>query len=369
MKTMTAPKFFKIVFGLYVGLAFLGAAFNALTGRSSSQDYDCIQETTSPRAVIDSSIDVQNLWSMKIRMLNFRIPETAMVINNDLLILADSACKQVVAFDLLKGEKVWDRDIVGYSITNDPIRDNRIYVTEISGSDRQLWALRASTGQTIWINNHLKNQRTGLSISIEPNGDIYFYAGATNWSYNIYSLDAATGDIETELEMPERAMLYSEGRFWREFGTGIASFDAGNFQMLWDWNTNVTLGAVMIRPNFVENYLLVQKGGEVSRLYVLDKSDGELLWDLGETVLVSNVVESEGVVYALTHTARLLILNLATGELIHEIQFTIPEVTDYEEHLLTGPGLIGSSWLAVSENIVAVYFQDTETLSVMEIEP
>ena len=96
-----------------------------------------------------------------------------------------------------------------------------------------------------------------------------------------------------------------------------------------------------------------------------DESNVELTHiDLNNFTIASNIVEFRGNLYVLDSDARLHLLSADGLEELGTIQFERPEPTD----LLYEPGAIGGSWIAVDNDMVAIYFQDTDILAVYEVD-
>lgn len=93
-------------------------------------------------------------------------------------------------------------------------------------------------------------------------------------------------------------------------------------------------------------------------LYGFDKGTGEIEWLVEMPSVASNPFLSGDIIYILDSSANLRLLNLSDGTEMGNIQFEAPQ----------NPTKIEDSWIAVSDNIVAIYFQDTEILSVLEID-
>jgi hypothetical protein len=77
---------------------------------------------------------------------------------------------------------------------------------------------------------------------------------------------------------------------------------------------------------------------------------------------ISNVVEHNDNIYVLDSSASLHIFSESFGDQL--IAFTAPLPTE----LLYEPEGIGGSWVAVDDQIVAIYFQDSDVLSVYQID-
>jgi hypothetical protein len=93
--------------------------------------------------------------------------------------------------------------------------------------------------------------------------------------------------------------------------------------------------------------------------HVLDIVDS-----ISSYTVISNAVQANKLIYVLDADAQLHIIDREAGAEVGYIQFQRPE----KKQLLYSPGAIGGSWLAVDNNRVAIYFQDTDTLSVYQME-
>jgi hypothetical protein len=85
---------------------------------------------------------------------------------------------------------------------------------------------------------------------------------------------------------------------------------------------------------------------------------------IGSPSIASNVVTSNSIIYALDEHAQLHLIRSSDGTELGSIEFEPPVPTN----LLYEPGAIGGSWLAVENDLVAIYFQDIGMLAVYELE-
>jgi hypothetical protein len=92
----------------------------------------------------------------------------------------------------------------------------------------------------------------------------------------------------------------------------------------------------------------------------VDPQVSKILSTLNDYRVISNAVRKNGVIYVLDSDAKLHLLNDKDAKEVGLIEFELPKKTE----LLYEPGAIGGSWVAVEENTIAIYFQDTDLLSV-----
>src|SRR5258708_7876639 len=94
------------------------------------------------------------------------------------------------------------------------------------------------------------------------------------------------------------------------------------------------------------------------RLTAIDRQTGAVVWANLSIGLASNVAEASGILYALDYNGQLWLFDVNSGETIGKVQFEEPK-----GHLIMGPDALGGSYLAVTQNTLAIYFQDTHVLS------
>ncbi|MCQ3930658.1 MAG: hypothetical protein DPW16_09365 [Chloroflexi bacterium] len=317
-----------------------------------SDDYDCVREVADPRIVLSSDRMIDNLWNLKIRISNAAKPGSYVVEDDGLLILSDSACHKVVAFDLLTGNIVWEKDLAGDVIVVDPNRDDTIYVLVGNGSQRQIWALNSLTGLNLWKNDSLDGQRVGLVFQVDPNGQISLY----NRQSTLYFLNDQTGQFEKIIEVPDETLTYYDGILLEQNGAALEAKAVDSGESLWVWEDWEWSSNLRIEPVIRDNLIFVENAG---KLAVIDLISGKLLWKFDEELIASTLAFDSEKIYFLSHSNKLVTLDLETGNIVYTVQFEQPSETEYDS--------LEDSYVIVNENVVGMYFQDTQVLSVLEV--
>lgn len=336
---------------LFWVLFFIGYAFD------KPQGYDCLRANGQARTVLSENVNVQNLWNMKIRISYGPESSSYIAVDDDLLLLSDSACNKIAAFDLETGHSVWERGLAGNAVLVDPIRSHVVYFVEIYGSGTLLWAFNSQTGQRLWKNDTLNGQRIGLSVNIESGGEIQLYAGSWNTRQKLYYVNPNTGEFATEINLPSGTLLYHDGisLMQNEAALQAASIELG--KDLWRWEEWQWSSNLMVRPIIKDNQVFVKN---IGKLAALDLISGTELWRYSDDLIASNLAFYGEKIYFLTYSNSLVILDVETGNEITRLEFVEPTSKEHDS--------LADSYIAVEENVIAIYFQDTQTLSVMKIE-
>lgn len=323
-----------------------------LLQNAKSDNYDCVREVADPRVVLSSDRVLDNLWNLKIRISNAAKPGSYVVEDDGLLILSDSACHKVVALDLFTGNTVWEKDLSGDVIILDPTRDDTIYVLVGNGSQRQIWALNSLTGENLWKNDSLDGQRVGLVLQIDPNGQISLYDRQST----LYFLNDQTGQFEKIIEVPEETLIYYNGILLEQKGTALEAETLDSRESLWIWEDWEWSSNLRIEPVIRDNLIFVENAG---KLAVIDLISGKPLWKFDEELIASTLAFDSEKIYFLSHSNKLVKLDLETGNIVYTVEFKQPSETEYDS--------LEDSYVVANENIVGIYFQDTQVLSVLEI--
>lgn len=306
-----------------------------------------------PRTIIDSSIDSTNLWSIQLG-----IPEYGIQIVDSLLIASHTMCNEVLAFDERSGNLVWSKVYSGpQSIVVDEGR-KRVYIFGLWAWKRELLALNTKTGDEIWLNNSLNNERGAISTYVLPDGRIFALS-----AHGLLSVNPDTGQFGNalSLSLPRTSLpLIQNGWFWSLSDSGLEARDIDTGQVVWNSQYHGLSGCCLAQVYVGEHTLFLLHAGH---LEALERQSGTLLWKFDEKTIVSNIVVTNNVLYGLSDDGTLLLLSVLTGNTLGYIRFQ-PPLSNAQE---SSPKLNGSQIVA-REEWIAIYFADGELLSVYTID-
>lgn len=204
------------------------------------------------------------------------------------------------------------------------IKNNVLVV--IDDGCRDTIGLNLLTGKQIWERDDMPSN----AIVVDPIRDQIYITYGDRTKTILWALRPTTGQIiwsnpdfdkkfklRVDAQTDGDLLIYSDELYLLDPGTG---------------KPNMNLGKV----NFLQD-------------------DSWRTWDLGGSLPASNIIETEEYYYLLTEKAEFLILNRESGKVVDKIVFSAPQK----------PGGIENSWISVQDDIVAIYFQDTNRLSVM----
>ena len=134
-----------------------------------------------------------------------------------------------------------------------------------------------------------------------------------------------------------------------------------------NWQTQVLDGAYLrpaidtIAPVMADELIIVKSGhGAYSPITALRKNDGSIVWKFGQNV-VSNVAVDHTYAYFVTENAQLVAINTQTGEVLAVSDFTPGFDKDFD--------FVNTSiYITAFNKIIAVYFENTHQLTIMQFQ-
>lgn len=305
------------------------------------------REFTDTRLIENSTIPVEPLWERESGI--YGGDDAAILITHNLIVVPDNSCREVVAFNRRTGEKVW-RDTAATNTGRIVYHAglNRIYVTRPSES--ALTAYRATDGKQLWSNKTIEERRIAMAVQeIGPDGQGYVYVS----SRGIVPFNRRDGSYGEALDTIGQPVAFYDDFYLSVDFHQFSIIQYPSNDVLWRFEDNRVMRPFDEFIVFTDEILIVRIGQTV---YGFDKSSGDVRWQVED--MVSNAAVYGDVVFVLDVSANLHLLQLADGVAVGNIQFEAPE----------NPEDLETSWLAVSEDTLAIFFSDTETLSVMEID-
>ncbi len=217
----------------------------------------------------------------------------------------------------------WTTDFGGAAGTP-VLADNRVFVVSgiDDGESATLWALDASTGESVWGPIDLGGSPEGNSGF--PQGEVTYWNGLviTSWARNfLRTYDAATGHLVWKRRLPQR--------YWMED------------LLLYD------------------DLLFMSTGGEVSRnFHALDPSDGSTVWRSYSSG--GGLSAANGRLYGLGGGAQIRVTDARTGEVVKEHYHNIEG--GFSAHaVISGDRLFATYWGTTRDEVY-----DLDSLSVID---
>lgn len=282
-----------------------------------------------------------------------------MLVYEDSLIIADYTRGATVAFDLESGTTNWSVAMQGVSTLITDIPRNRIYTATIHGSLREIFAIDAHTGATLWYNGEQNNQHNGFDPILLENGDLVAYG---TLSKTMRHLNTESGVFEEEIHYVAPQVIWPTGYAWQIRNNYLFAIEPLTDRVVWQatepgprycciWN---------VQPD--DDIFLTNLGADI---VVYDIASGVLLWKTEGIHVVGYGALTEDTIYALDVGAKLHLLEAATGQELKVVQFQ-PAAPGHDSTYGSSES-ISSSLIAAKSDIVAIYFGDTDTLSVYRI--
>ena len=213
----------------------------------------------------------------------------------------------VYALDASTGDLIWSYETGDYVFSSPAVSGGVVYV---GSTDNRVYALDASTGDLIW------SYETGDEVwsSPEVSGGVVYVGSRDN---RVYALDASTGDLIWSYETGgwvHSSPTVSGDVVYVGSGDGrLYALDASTGDLIWSYETG---GWVNSSPAVFGGVVYV--GSNDNRVYALDASTGDLIWsyETGDDGVYSSPAVSGGVVYVGSRDNRVYALDASTGDLI-----------------------------------------------------
>jgi outer membrane protein assembly factor BamB len=204
------------------------------------------------------------------------------------------------------GSKKWSvKPTNNIRMLSSPVYNNGIIY--VGSHDKNLYALNASTGATIWV------APTGDSVSSSPavtNGTVY--VGSSD--HKVYAFDAGTGTVKwtyTTGDSVYSSPTISNGTVYvGSFDNGLYALDATTGAKKWRLATG---GRVQSSPAVSNG--IVYAGSFDNKLYAVDATTGAVKWSTatGGRIYSSPTVGGNGLVYVASYEGKLYAMDAATG--------------------------------------------------------
>jgi len=282
----------------------------------------------------------------------------AIGVMQDYLILVDystgSNNPRLIAYDFLTGKLVWEV-VLPESHLNLLIGQKSIFVS----AGRSIMGYDGKTGKKIWENHELPIYRV-YAMQIYKSVIYYYYAedsGNIRTQF-IFQLDMDTGELLGIERIPNTsAMLwYQEDNtgYWLDTNK-ILSIDQTTAQIT--WQTQLDTFRTNIKVIDPDQGIILSTSHMEDVMYAINAKNGALKW-VSQQQLTSNPVIDNNSLFILTSGKELIKSDLQTGELVTSTSFTHQD-DDNTDNLY--------NLIAVSGDLIAIYFADNSQLTVYKI--
>lgn len=330
-----------VVFLCFAILLCLGGGFPIWLDRMQ-QCPSGISTDSQAHDIVTANIDYEHLWDYQTTFIR----SGALDLIDDLVVFANGDCHQVVALNLATGKTAWtSTQIESARITADVIH-GQIYVE--LGND-VLVALDKN-GNQIWKNTSLQGQRGGIIPYILSNGSLVAFA-----QVQFVSVNPSTGEFGDVIPVPDHSFVIGDEYFW---GVRNGQLIASDFQfanIVWHSEYQGLTQCCLKQVVVTSEHIVLLFAGKV---IVLDRETGALNWETSEDQIVTNFVLIDGQVVFLNIDATLFFMAESSGETLASVKFKPPAPNARD--IVNG---IGRSMLVAADDIIVIYFGDTDMLS------
>lgn len=312
-----------------------------------------IDADSSGRSIIESNINYEHLWDYRTTF----VYSDSLNKSSDFMFFSEGDCYRVVALDMETGNIKWT-----YSSYHLPryiavdINRGNIYVELLQ--TKELVALNAD-GIEIWRNNILRGQRGGFRPYMMSNGNLI----ASISSRGFVKINSETGDIGEDISLSDNSYLVTGDRFWYMNNNQIIAHYLQPTTQVWRSEYQGFIGCCLEQVEITSDHILLNFS---SNIIALDRETGTLDWQTSNEQIVSNFVVQRDKVIFLDVNANLHIVEESSGNTFATIQFAPP--VQKARDIANSTNMIGSSLLVSVDDMVAIYFGDTNIISVYRIE-
>lgn len=176
-----------------------------------------------------------------------------------------------------------------------------------------------------------------------------------------FLIDPESGNIQTSFKDRGKYTLFlvEDETFYDWTGNDVVATGKTNWETQVFDNYYVRPAIDTISPVIVDGLILVKSGhGAYSPITALRKDDGSVVWKFEQNV-VSNIAIDNSNAYFVTENAQLVAVNSQTGEVLGIADFT-PKFDKNFDFVNT------SIFIAAYDKVVALYFENTNQLTIMQ---
>jgi len=225
-------------------------------------------------------------------------------------------------------------------------------------SNKGLVALNQD-GLQIWQNSTLRGQRGIFTPYMMSNGDLI----ASITSRGFVKINPETGDIGEDISLPDNSYVVSGDGFWRMSNNRLIAQYLQPMAQVWQSEYQGFIGCCLEQVEITSDHILLNFS---SNIIALDRESGTLAWQVSNKQVVSNFVVQNDKVIFLDVNATLYVVGESSGDIFATIQFAPPLANARD--IANSTNMIGSSLLVGIDDMVAIYFGDTNIISVYRVD-
>lgn len=192
------------------------------------------REFEDARPLENSSIPFETLWSRETQINN---QDTTIIIADDLVIVPDGGCNEIVAFATHTGKVKWRDTASGLMgrVIYDRTR-NRIYITRIAAK-RELVAYQVTDGKQLWSNNTLGGQRIGIRVQdVGQDNQVFLQAD----TYGLFPVNPHDGSYAEPLNINRSTFAFDGQMFlWIDNRKEVYASDFETNDTLWSFSSPI----------------------------------------------------------------------------------------------------------------------------------
>jgi len=314
-----------------------------------------IPEQNYRHEILENDLHLSPLWEKTGLIMRDFSGEVAMAFLDDYLILVDyskgSLAPRLVAFDIQTGKPAWETPLPEPHLSF-LSNQNSIFIT----AGRSLLSYDGKTGTQNWENKNLLPTYKIYAMQIDNDRMYAYYTEVflDNNTQVIYTLDPNTGELLDTQKIPNPiASLWFQNNnagYWVG-AKEILSIDQTTSQVRWQ----TRLETFRTVETIDQGIILLMSHME-DALYAINMQDGNLKWTYNQQ-LISNSVIADNTVFVFISGEKLIGLDINSGEIKGSVHFTQQDNANNEN----------PPEIAVSGNLIAVYFGDNSQLEVFTI--
>ena len=311
----------------------------------------CARTPPTPRPIVASNISIQHLWT---QCAGIFAHASGILIHNDAVIFGDFYRDTLSALDVQTGKQHWQMSLEAHFPLQLDQERQRIYTHTMYPMLREIYAIDANSGEVVWFNNSYKNSGSIINPILLTH-DKLIAMGMSE----VRQINIDTGEIGAAINL-YAYQVFRGGYAWLIRDGYLTAIDAITGNTYWQ--------AVEVSPTSCCLRAVQTNDGVVIAIFdssftVYDQLSHEIRWKNSDNKRVYYPTLTEATVYTLDIHGSLRALDIFDGTEIGYVNFE-PPAPGHEGHSSDG---IGSSQLVADDNHLAIFFGDTDMLSVYHI--
>ena len=326
------------------------------------------------KKIVTGNLPLQELWRWS-GVVGGRGDPPKIIIQDEFIVFAYGVAeKHISVFDARTGNEVWMSDDIRNLSSLDIDRD-RIYV----GTLKNVRAYQLGTGRQVWYALQQPPYKRGGLYVYSTDGKLEVYdvdLSGTPRNKRLYILNPQTGETLDIIDRPDiffrSGTIYYETRWiGGSFSSHLTAKDEVGGDALWRLDFE---GSPKRWPSVVDNIMYLDAGN----IYAIDAETGNIHWQydavqpvtspqtgietIPENNYIPRVAYEDGMVYVVRSDATIVGLDGQTGQEVGQIEIDSPP------NYFDSDGFFRDTFytIAVSDEFVAVYYNDSQELIVFK---